>query len=462
MKNEDSNKEIDFKTVCDHLTACIYLTDVNEKTLYVNQAYLEHSGLSREDIVGYTIDEIRQKNIFKCNIHSMIKKTGQSADAIGYIPRSDRYMYVIGVPIKDEAGNIKYILTTDRESSELLEVENQLLHLKEEHNHNIQELKYYREQDSQSEIIYISNAMKNLLDTIHIIAPTDVTVLLTGESGTGKELLANTIYNFSKRKGEPYVKINCAAIPSELLESELFGYEEGAFTGARKGGKAGVFELADHGTLFLDEIGELPFQVQAKLLRALQENEIIRIGGYKPIKLDIRIIAATNKNLKEAVKNGKFREDLYYRLNVLPIKIPALRDRISDIPLLISKFIEDYGVKYKKSVALENGSMDLFKKYQWPGNVRELKNLIERLVVINTTGIISKDIIQRNLGIEEMTHECKTLKEAVMQTEKSMIQKALAEHGSKRKAAAALGVDSSTIVKKCKLYNIDNGNTLLE
>lgn len=446
---------IDFKNVCDHLTCSVYLTDGRGKTLYVNQAYLDRSGLDLEDLMGYTISEIHQNDTFHCDINAQVMAKRQMSNAIAYIPKTNRKLYVTGVPIFDADGNVKYVLTNDRDVGELMEVENQLLQLKQERILDQKELEYYRSQDASCNILYASSAMNELMELVKRIAPTDVTVLITGESGTGKELMANAVFSQSSRRDKPYVKINCAAIPADLLESELFGYEEGAFTGARRGGKIGAFELANHGTLLLDEVGDLPIQVQAKLLRALQEREIVRIGGQKTIQLDIRVIAATNRNLREEVRAGIFREDLYYRLNVMPLTIPSLRERREDIPILAGAFIEQFCEKYKKSVALESGSMAVLSAYDWPGNIRELKNLMERLVVINTTGTISQGILRRNLGGAAEPIEGKKLKDAVVQLEKRMIQEALEQCGSKRKAAAMLGIDHSTLVKKCKQYGMD-------
>ena len=212
--------------------------------------------------------------------------------------------------------------------------------------------------------------MASVMALIRTIAPTDVTVLITGESGTGKELAANEIYQCSDRMGKPFIKVNCAAIPAELLESELFGYEEGAFTGARRAGKAGMFELANTGVILLDEIGDMPLPLQTKLLRVLQQRELMRIGGSKPIPLDIRVIASTNKDLREEVRQGRFREDLYYRLNVVPIELKPLRERREDIPYLTEQFCRGFNKKYGKNAQISSEGMELILAYNWPGNWR--------------------------------------------------------------------------------------------
>lgn len=299
--------------------------------------------------------------------------------------------------------------------------------------------------------------MRKVITVARTVAKTDATVLITGETGTGKEVLSNVIVRSSRRADKPFIKVNCAAIPEELLESELFGYEEGAFTGAKKGGKKGAFEEAEGGTILLDEIGELPFQVQAKLLRVLQENEITRIGGQKTIPLDIRIIAATNRNLRHEIREGRFREDLYYRLNILPLEIPPFRERPEDIPFLAGHFLEEFNRKYGRETIMDPDVMRIFRGYSWPGNVRELRNLAERLVVLSVDGRITKEEVQRILEIRDDVPESKgqTLKEAVAQLEALMIRNALDEYGSKNRAAAALGIDHSTLIRKCRKYQLD-------
>ena len=292
----------------------------------------------------------------------------------------------------------------------------------------------------------------------------DATVLLLGETGVGKDIIARKIHKDSPRREGPFIKVNCAAIPENLLESELFGYEKGAFTGAINRGKPGMFELADTGTIFLDEVGDLPLSLQAKLLRVIQEKEITRIGGTKPQKLDLRIIAATNKDLQKMVNNDLFREDLYYRLNVVPILIPPLRARRDDIPLLVAHYLDFYNHKYNRKKQLSRHAMEILKQYNWPGNVRELTNLLERLVIISSENIIEPEHLEslvNRTNPETLAYQCKTeapLEEVVAGVEKEMIALALAKYGSTRQAARALGVSQPTIVRKAKKYGIKPQN----
>ncbi|WP_044746964.1 sigma 54-interacting transcriptional regulator [Bacillus alveayuensis] len=312
----------------------------------------------------------------------------------------------------------------------------------------------------ENSFIYRSPMMKNLMKMVHQVAGVDVTVLLKGESGVGKEEIANYIWRYSQRKNKPFVKVNCGAIPETLIESELFGYEPGAFTGASKKGKKGYFEQADGGIIFLDEIGEIPQHLQVKLLRVLQEMEITRIGAEKTKKIDVRVIAATNKDLEEMVSKGKFREDLFYRLNVVPIMVPPLRKRKEDIPLLIDYYANVFSSKYDKEIVFSNGAIQAFLNYHWPGNVRELVNVIERIFVTSTSVEVSEDYIIKLLNLEQSVltsehvtvHTIVPLKMAVEEVEKQLILKALQKEKTYRKAAKLLQVNASTIVRKIQKY----------
>ncbi len=311
-------------------------------------------------------------------------------------------------------------------------------------------------------LIGVSPAMKEIFDRIEAIACTDVPVLIQGESGTGKELVANAIHNRSHRKGGPYIKINCAAIPETLFESELFGHERGAFTGATDT-KKGRFELASGGTIFFDEIGDMPLQLQAKLLRVLEDSTITRLGGREPIRIDVRCIYATGKNLKELIKEGKFREDLYYRINVVPIYIPPLRERKEDIPHLIEHFIEYFQKKYSKSgLKVSPAAYEALLSYQYPGNVRELKHAIERAVLLSMNGLIDiKNLPEEFIPDSKIEDKCLSTKLSLQQClssfEKKLIMNTLRETGGRRiEAAKRLGISRKVLWKKLKEYGIDS------
>ena len=310
-------------------------------------------------------------------------------------------------------------------------------------------------------IIGNSEIMEHTKQKALIAAKSNSTVLITGESGTGKELFARAIHNHSDRTDYPFVAVNCAAIPDNLLESELFGYEEGAFTGAKKGGKLGKFELAHKGTIFLDEIGDMSLHLQGKLLRVLQERELDKIGGKSNIFIDVRVIAATNKNLEDLVKNGKFREDLYYRLKVIPITLPTLRERKNDIPLLIDYMIKEYAHKLNKDViGIEDDASKTLVDYTWPGNVRELQNIIEYSINMSTSSLLTLDIIPNN--IKAIYYDEKSHKEEEIRTledlEKEEIRKAFNKYKHYKKdkelVAKALGISRATLYRKLEKYNL--------
>ena len=320
--------------------------------------------------------------------------------------------------------------------------------------------------------------MKKVYEIAKKVAPSSSTVLILGESGTGKEVLAKYIHFCSKREG-PFVAINCAAIPEELLEAELFGYEKGAFTGAVKS-KPGKFEIAHKGTLFLDEIGDMSLKLQAKLLRVLQERQVERLGGNTPIKIDTRIIAATNKNLEEEVKNGNFREDLYFRLNVIPLHLPPLRERKEDIPLLATFFLKKIckreGIEEKE---FSKEVLELLKSYHWPGNIRELENFVERLVILTDKKVIEpedlssdfvnlktvrpskasiledRDLLLSSLNLPEISEDGIELNKVLREIEVYYLKKALQlSKGVKARAARLLGLNRTTFIEKLKKYNL--------
>ena len=302
-----------------------------------------------------------------------------------------------------------------------------------------------------------SKIMRSIFTQILKVAPTDSTVLILGESGTGKELVAMSLYEHSRRRGEPFVKLNCVAIPENLLESELFGHEKGAFTGAASQ-KTGKFEIADGGIIFLDEIGDMPMATQAKLLRVLQEKEFERVGGNRTIKVDVRFIAATNKNLLEMVKQGQFREDLYYRINVFSISLPPLRERKEDIPYLVDHFLE----KSEKPVQVSPQALQMITGYSWPGNVRELQNTIERAAILTETGVIEPAHLPAHLtGVmagrqENGKTDSPGIDERISEIEKGMIIEALIRTGGVQvRAAEILGINQRSLWHRIKKHGID-------
>jgi transcriptional regulator with PAS, ATPase and Fis domain len=352
-----------------------------------------------------------------------------------------------------------------RDLTELLKLKDKIERTEKKNEKYLTELNYYRSKlMKNTNFIGESQKINEIKELISYVAKTEATILITGETGCGKEVVAKEIHDKSNRKDAPYIKVNCAAIPESLIESELFGYEKGSFTGALNKEKLGMFEIANGGTILLDEIGEMPLNLQSKLLRVLQEKELMRIGGTKSIKLDVRVVASTNCDLKELIKQGKFREDLYYRLNVLPVRIPPLRERKDDIPLLVHAFIEKLNLKYDKQKSFEAMAMQFLEYYDWPGNVRELQNVVERLVVMDDNEYISYDSVANIIGKDKVSlsrsDDNILLKDAVDLLEKEMIERALRKHGSTYKAAKALGVTQPTVFRKAKALGIKLSNEI--
>lgn len=308
-----------------------------------------------------------------------------------------------------------------------------------------------------------SRPMHEVLQDIIRVAKVDVTVLITGETGVGKGILASKIHDLSMRRCFPFLKVNCGAIPETLLESELFGYEGGAFTGARNQGKQGLFEQANRGTIFLDEIGELPLSMQVKLLHALEDHRIMRVGGSRTVDLDIRVVCATNRDLKKLVSDGKFREDLYYRLNVVQIRVPPLRERQEDLPRLVDLFLKRFCAKYCRKVSVSPDAVRVFQGFNWPGNVRQLENVIEQMVVLNDAETtISADRLppevsgcgQADEDRVDVSEFPEPLHKTLEKVERQLIMKALAKTGSTRKAAELLGINQATVCRKAKQFGI--------
>ncbi len=457
-----TDKDLDFRKVCEHCYEPIHVTDGQGNILFINEAYTRVTGIPPEIYVGRRIADVEAEGVlYKGSVTDQVLKTGKQVNNIAHIHGKNIPVLVTGIPIYGEDGKIEMVITNTRDISGLKAMETELQSLTEEQRKAEDELAYLRRrQMGDRRATHHSDAMRMVEELINTVAPTDVTVLITGESGTGKELAANEIYEKSPRAGKPFIKVNCAAIPAELLESELFGYEEGAFTGARKAGKAGLFELANTGVILLDEVGDMPMALQTKLLRVIQNRELMRIGGSKAIKLDIRILASTNKDLRQAVRRGDFREDLYYRLNVVPLELKPLRERREDIPRLTEIFCDEFCRRYGKHATVSPDGMEMLLGYNWPGNIRELENLVERLVVTCrgdtiTRGQIYQALTPAAFSWQDEDTPTASLREQVAAFEQEVIRSAIEREGSVRRAAAALGVDHSTLVKKCKRLGLE-------
>lgn len=412
-------------------------------------------GIPKSQIIGLSCYDIERLGVVDRSITTVVLESGERVLSTQTTPNGKKFL-VIGIPMFDDIGKLKRILNISRDITEIEKLNSRLEETEELlkwYNHEIK-----KKQEIEKNFIYSeTSSMKKVINLVNQVANVDATVLLLGETGTGKSLIAKTIHQLSRRREKRFVQINCGAIPENLLESELFGYVEGAFTGAVKSGKKGFFEIANDGTIFLDEIAEIPIYLQVKLLHALENHEIYRVGSSNPTKINTRILAATNKDLKEMVKDGKFREDLYYRLNVLPIFIPPLRDRQVDIPLLTHYFLSKYNNKYCMNKQLTTEAHRALLQYKWPGNIRELENAIERLVITcdqDTIGIhhVKNIVYGSNEKSVIQINEIMPLRQAVETVEKELLFRAMEEFKTTREVAKVLEIDQSTVVKKLKKF----------
>lgn len=434
----------------------IYVTDGQGKTLRLNEAYSRITGIKPEEVIGKTMHQLVEEGVYDQSVTVLVMEKLKPVTITQEV-KTGKSILVTGNPIFDDDGNLFRVVTNVRDITELNSLRQELEQAQELRQHYQEQLNKYRASDKY---VFKSHKAKELIDLVMRLGQVDSTVLITGESGVGKEIIVEILHSNSIRKDKPMVSINCGAIPESLLESELFGYESGAFTGAKKGGKMGLFEIANGGTIFLDEIGELPLLLQVKLLRVIQEREITRVGGTKPVKVDVRIIAATNRDLWEMVLKDHFRRDLFYRLNVVPVNVPPLRERKEEIPALASHFMHLFNSKYELNKRLDSSVITKLINYDWPGNIRELENVIERAVVTYPGDVIYDICLPESNDESDGCLQMKNssaipkLKSAVENLEKHLIENALKRCGSTRKAAAVLGVSQPTVVRKAARYGV--------
>ena len=446
-----------------------YIANHEGRVTRVNSAWEKFCGFPRAEVIGKTAYDLVGAGCYDQSAAVAAieqKKTVTFLVNIMSGPRKGKQVMATGTPIFDDNGELAQVVVNVRDMTDLEELRHQLESTEELNRRYASELEQIRlQQLKMDDIVAKSPAMQRVVEMAARIATVDSTVLIMGESGVGKEVIANKIHALSRRNDKSFIKINCGAIPENLLESELFGYAGGAFTGAKREGKPGMFELASNGTLFLDEIGELPLGLQVKLLRVLQEKTLVRVGGTKPIPVDVRVIAATNKDLPDMVKHGMFRDDLFYRLNVFGIQIPPLRQRREDLPALLHDILRKINKKYGAQKKMSPGAVERLFNYDWPGNVREVENVMERLVVLVNEPIIEIHHLPEGMqmtapGMHSVEKEAVMLnrvvpyKQAIEELEMLLLEKALAEQGSTRKVAKVLDVNQSTIVRKMQQYNI--------
>ena len=432
----------------------LMITDKDGIFRFVGKDIYETCGVSREYILNKSVYELEAEKLFYPSVSARVLREKKSQVVIQNTAKG-KEVISLGIPTFDDVGELKEVISVTTDCSPLLDLgkalakDGHLMHDKIE------------APDEIEDIITCDDKMYQVESLIRLIAPTDSLVMISGETGTGKELIARSIYNLSDRRKMPFVAVNCGAVSESIIESELFGYEPGSFTGASSVGKIGLIEAANGGTLFLDEVGDLPVSQQVKLLRMLQEKTIMRVGSTEEVPVDVRVIAATNIKLEEAVAEGRFREDLYYRLNVVPINIPPLRERREDIVLLVKAFLKEYNLKHGKNKIIAKDVMQLLKDYSWPGNVRELRNTVERLVLTTREEKITSDMLPAKFtksskeGKSCITvNEIITISEAFEEVEKQLIGLAMKQYTTMTEIAQALDVNQSTISRKIAKYGL--------
>lgn len=457
MLQEFMNKhDISIEELLDSIKVGVYVTDGEGNTLMLNNECCKTGGMLKEEVIGKNMQELLNIGYVKESDSFRVMESGREERFVQNLGDGGK-LYITGVPVYKN-GKIELIVSTERDVTEIIELKEMLQEQEEITEQYRSELEFLKQNKTeQEEIISVNPIMQKLLDYAVKIGKVDTTVLIQGESGTGKEIYADYIHKKSSRVEKPFIKINCAAIPDNLIESEFFGYERGAFTGAERNGRMGIFEATDGGTVFLDEIGDLPIQVQAKLLRVLQEKEIRRIGANESVKVDVRIIAATNINLKKAMNEGSFREDLYYRLNIASMEIPPLRNRKDDIEPLTLHFITLLNIKYEMKKSISKDALQTMSEYNWPGNVRELKNVIEKIMINYEGNSITRfQILCQIKEINQNSEEEKSLnlKELMENYEKDLLIYYFDKYKNGAEVAKLLKIDKATVSRKLRKYGI--------
>ena len=457
MENKNCKMLEMLKRCLDYYYGNILISDVSGKILYVNDTLVKSYSLTMEKALSMSVYDLVTEGVLDRSAVINVLETGEaSLTKIGI--SSGAKIDCVAKPVYNDDGKMEYIIAFSYDESFMSELQNEL-RIEKKKNEEIKDTLLFIQQANKKyrPIITADDQMKNIFDSMSYLAKTDSSIILYGESGVGKDVLANYIHNNSLRKNEIFIPVNCSAIPNELMESEFFGYERGSFTGADKNGHKGIFEMGNGGTVFLDEIGDLSALMQAKLLRFLDSGEVKRIGSTNIIYTDVRIIAATNKNLKAMVDNGTFREDLYYRLNIIPVYIPPLRERQDDIGALANYYLKEYNQKYDHNVQFTDSQIKMLYEYSWPGNIRELRNEIERYVI--TDGNVDI-LINRIAPTEEKASVVKSDTSADLRTakdkfERDYIKNVLEECDWKvQKAAERLGIHRSVLYTKIEKYNI--------
>ncbi|EEM85624.1 Sensory box sigma-54 dependent DNA-binding response regulator [Bacillus thuringiensis serovar huazhongensis BGSC 4BD1] len=447
MVAEKERVLMDLKDVFEYAFDEIFVTDEQGIVVRVNSTCERHYQLAAEELVGKHVKELQKDGIFYPSATLEVIEKKRPIELV-QTTKSGEYLHVRTRPVFDDEGNLRRVISYSRDLTELYqlrqkveEMDNQLKTYKKE----------LRETYEHEGLIFKSLAMQKIVNTIKKVSVVDSTVLVLGETGVGKSRLVRHLHEVSHRKNESFYEINCAALPTNLIESELFGYSGGSFTGANREGKKGLLESAHKGTLFLDEIGEMPIEIQAKLLQVLQEKTFRPIGGRELKKVDVRIVAATNRDLSEMVKQGTFRKDLYYRLNVIPIAIPPLRERTEDILPLIYHYLQHFNKKYGRDVKLAPSTLQMFVGYPWEGNNREIENVIER-IVITVDDVVTVEDLPLSMQEAAVEQSGQSLYKMLEEVERNIILKAYKTYGSSYKVAEFLQISQSAATRKIKKF----------
>ena len=447
MVAEKERVLMDLKDVFEYAFDEIFVTDEQGIVVRVNSTCERHYQLAAEELVGKHVKELQKDGIFYPSATLEVIEKKRPIELV-QTTKSGEYLHVRTRPVFDDEGNLRRVISYSRDLTELYqlrqkveEMDNQLKTYKKE----------LRETYEHEGLIFKSLAMQKIVDTIKKVSVVDSTVLVLGETGVGKSRLVRYLHEVSHRKHESFYEINCAALPTNLIESELFGYSGGSFTGANREGKKGLLESAHKGTLFLDEIGEMPLEIQAKLLQVLQEKTFRPIGGRELKKVDVRIVAATNRDLSEMVKQGTFRKDLYYRLNVIPIAIPPLRERTEDILPLIYHYLQHFNKKYGRDVKLAPSTLQMFVGHPWEGNNREIENVIER-IVITVDDVVTVEDLPLSMQEAAVEQSGQSLYKMLEEVERNIILKAYKTYGSSYKVAEFLQISQSAATRKIKKF----------
>jgi PAS domain S-box-containing protein len=442
----------DFREIYRHSFDGIFITDGDGMTLLVNEGCERNYGAPASELIGKHVSEFQKGGLINPVIAMRVIEKRERISAVQET-RIGKTIMVTGIPLLDEHGNVRKVIINSRDMTELNQLQEELARAEEKLHRAELEVSQLRMGVPVIEGMSMrSHAMQQITTLALKLTKVDATVLITGESGVGKEVLTRLIHREGTRGNGPFVKINCGAIPHDLLESELFGYEAGAFTGAQRQGKIGLIEVADRGTLFLDEIGELPLDLQVKLLQVLQDRTLVRVGGTRPITVDVRVVAATNRDLQAMVDARQFRSDLFYRLSVVPIHIPPLRERREDILPLVHQFLDEINRQYALEKRFSEQALAALLDYDWPGNARELRNMVERLVVTTPESLIRAEYLPALLHSEEAhTRESDAdMRARTAVFERRLVQDAVERYGSTRAAARHLRTSQSTIVRRLK------------